>query len=73
MVYCEVRSIGMNEFYKAAEAGLAPSVVFVLADTAEYKGERRLTWHGRPYQIIRTFTDGIKIELYAEEVKAWAT
>ena len=73
MVYCEVRSIGMNEFYKAAEAGLAPSVAFVLADRAEYQGERRLTWHGRPYQIIRTFTDGIKIEIYAEEAKEWTS
>lgn len=69
MVYCEVRSIGMSEFYKAAETGLAPTVAFILTDVAEYQNERRLTWQGRPYQIVRTYVDGIKIELYAEEVK----
>lgn len=69
MVYAEVRSIGMNEFYRAKEAGISPSVAFVLADAAEYQGERRLIWGSRTYEIVRTYVDGIKIELYAEEAK----
>lgn len=70
MVYCEVRSIGMTEFYKAKETGLAPSVAFILADEAEYQGERLLKWQGRTYQIVRTYIDGIRIEIYCEEAKA---
>lgn len=66
---CVVRSVGMNEFYKAAEAGLAPTVCFILADFADYAGERLLRWGDRRYQIVRTYVDGTRVELYAEEVK----
>lgn len=72
-VFCTVRSVGWNEFYTAKQNGLAPSIVFVLADYAEYKGEKIALWtpHGaeaqQRYRIIRTYTNNQTIELVCEE------
>lgn len=72
-VFCTVRSVGMNEFYRAKENGLSPSIVFVLADYAEYKGEK-VALYTPPgsetqsrYRIIRTYTNQQTIELVCEE------
>lgn len=66
-VYCEVRSVGMNEFYRALENSLQPSFVFVLADEAEYKGEKICIYHDKRYRVIRTYVDRQRIELTVEE------
>lgn len=72
-VFCTVRSVGWNEFYTAKQNGLAPSIVFVLADYAEYKNEKIALWtpHGaeaqQRYRIIRTYTNNQTIELVCEE------
>lgn len=67
MVYCTVRSVGMNEFYRAKEQGLEPSVVFTLTAYADYDGERLLRWNDRVYRVVRTYVDGLNIELTCEE------
>ena len=55
MVYCTVQSVGRQEYYAALSAGLQPSLVLKLADMIEYQDEMRLMFHGREYQIVRTF------------------
>ena len=72
-VFCTVKSVGWSEFYTAKQNGLAPSIIFVLADYAEYKGEKIALWtpHGaeaqQRYRIIRTYTNNQTIELVCEE------
>lgn len=68
-VFCDVRSVGMQEYYRARELGLNPTLVFELADRAEYHGEKRCVFHNMPYDIVRTYIDGLKVELTAEEAK----
>ena len=72
-VFCEVKSVGWNEFYTAKQSGLEPSIVFVLADYAEYKNEK-IALYTPPgsetqnrYRIIRTYTNNQTIELVCEE------
>lgn len=66
-VFCEVSSVGRNEFYQAMKNDLKPSFVFVLADEAEYKGEKICEYEGTRYRIIRTYVDRQRIELTVEE------
>ena len=55
-VPCEVRSVTRNEAYEAMSQGLAPEIVFVLSDYAEYQGEKNLVYDGVSYRVIRTYT-----------------
>jgi len=67
-VLCSVRSVGFNEFYRALEQSLLPTMVFVLADYAEYQGEKICTYHDVRYRIVRTYiTPQQTIELTVEE------
>lgn len=72
-VFCTVKSVGWNEFYRAKDNGLEPSIVFVLADYAEYKGEKIALYtppnaaEQKRYRIIRTYTNDQTIELVCEE------
>ena len=66
-VFCEVRSVGMTEYYRALEQDLHPEFVFVLADYAEYSNEKICEYHGKRYRIIRTYVDRQRIELTVEE------
>jgi len=68
MVYCTVRSVGYNEYYRALENSLQPTFVFVLADYAEYEGEKICEYNGKRYRIYRTYQTGGAIELTVEEV-----
>lgn len=69
LAYCTVRSVGMQEFYRAKELGLEPSVVFVLAERADYEGEKVVIWEGRRYDVVRTYINGDAIEITCEEAK----
>lgn len=73
MVYCTVRSVGMTEYYRAHAQGLEPSVVFDLADMADYDDERILRWGAKYYRVVRTYVDGLSIELTCEEIAPVAT
>lgn len=66
-VFCTVRSVGMNEFYRAMEQDLHPSMVFTLEHYDEYMGEKVCEYHGTRYRIIRTYVDRQRIELVVEE------
>ena len=72
MVYCQVRSIGGQEFYRAMENKLHPSVMFVLSDAIEYEGEKIVLWTARDgvqrrYRVIRPYDKGNGFEIYCEE------
>lgn len=72
-VYCAVRSVGMQEFYRAAENKLHPSIVFVLQDAIEYQGEKIVLWTPRGgtqtrYRVLRTYQKGSgELEITCEE------
>ncbi len=66
-VFCQVRSVGMNEFYRAHENGLHPTWIFTLADSEEYQGEKICEYRGQRCRIIRTYVDRQRIELTVEE------
>ena len=53
-VYVMPRGVYQVEFYNAAQAGLHPSITFVLTNREDYHGERLLEFEGRLYNIIRT-------------------
>lgn len=65
-VLCNVKSVGRNEFYSAATAGLRPSIVFAIHGY-EYDGEQVVEFEGERYNVIRTYsTDFEEIELTCE-------
>ena len=66
-VFCEVRSVGYQEFYRALEQDLHPTFIFRLADYAEYQGEKICEYDGTRYRIVRTYIDRYAIELTVEE------
>jgi SPP1 family predicted phage head-tail adaptor len=69
-VLCNVKSVGRNEFYNAATAGLRPSIVFVIHGY-EYDGEQSVEFEGVRYKVIRTYsTDFEEMELTCEKVAA---
>ena len=68
IVYCAVKSVGYQEYYKALENNLRPAFVFVLNDYAEYNGEKIAVYHDVRYRIVRTYiTARQTIELTVEE------
>lgn len=67
MVYCTVSSVTMSEWYRAHEQGLDPSIVFVLSDYSDYDGEKLIRWGNRYFRVIRTYINGLKIEITCEE------
>ena len=67
-VFCEVRSIGMNEAYTAMSLGIHPELVFVLSDYAEYDGEKLVEYKNVRYRVVRTYVSKERIELVCERV-----
>ena len=53
-VFVQPRGVYNAEFYNAAQAGLHPSITFVLTNKADYNGERLIEWEGKLYNVIRT-------------------
>ena len=53
-VYVQPRGVYQAEFYNAAQAGLHPSLTFVLTNKANYNGEKVIEWEGREYTVIRS-------------------
>lgn len=71
-VFCEVRSIGMREFYQANATDFHPEIKFVLADYLDYQGETLAKYDGDQapagvYRILRTYRTGLALELTAEK------
>lgn len=73
MVYCTVRSVRRDEFYRALDNKLHPVIVFVLQDAIEYAGEKIILWQGpldsapKRYRVVRTYQTGFALEIVCEE------
>lgn len=52
-VFVQPRSVYASEFYNAAQLGLKPSITLMLANRADYQGEKVLTFEGKEYSVIR--------------------
>lgn len=68
-VYCRVRSVRMNEYYKAKDEGLEPEYVFVLPYYRDYNGEQFVDYNGVRYRVIRTYVDSMTCELTVERAE----
>lgn len=66
-VFCEVRSIGMREFYQANATDFHPEIKFIMADYMDYDDETLVRHDGRLYRILRTYRTGQELELIAEK------
>lgn len=64
-VLCWVRSIGQQEFYQAHATGLKPEIKFVLTDYLDYEGETALIFQNERYRVLRTFRNGVELEIVA--------
>lgn len=53
VVFVQPRSVYASEFYSAAQLGLKPSITFVMANRADYAGQKVLEYEGQLYSIIR--------------------
>lgn len=67
-VFAELYSVGSNEFYQAAVAGMRPEIKFKLADYMDYAGEKRVkltlpNQKEQTYSIIRTYRKGNELEV----------
>ena len=72
-VYCEVRSISLNEAYQARATGLNPEYKLRLSHSFEYKGEKLCDFRKHRYEIIRTYMDekdGIELTIQRVEGNA---
>lgn len=65
-VFADVKDVGMNEYYVARSAGIAPEIVFELSVWTEYHGERLCDWESKRYKIVRTTRRGNAIRLICE-------
>lgn len=65
-VFCEVRSVGRDEFYRANAVGINVSIVFVLSLDAEYENEKFADYKGTRYRVVRTYVSDDGIELTCE-------
>lgn len=52
-VYVIPRGVYQSEYYNAAQVGLKPSLTLYLTNREDYSGEKRLTYEGREYDVIR--------------------
>lgn len=65
-VFCQVNSVGRNEFFEAGRNGLNPEFVFTLF-FGDYNGERTVEYNGKRYSVYRTYLARTDVlELYVE-------
>lgn len=61
-IYAKVQSVKTSEFYNAVQAGMSPSVEFVIKKL-NYNGEEELKWNDEIYSIIRTVDPKNKFDI----------
>lgn len=67
-ILCGIKSIGRNEFYSAAVAGLRPEITFIIHGY-EYSGEKKVIFEEEEYKVIRTYGEDFEeMELICEKV-----
>lgn len=68
-VLCDIQSIGLREHYKAMSAGFTPEIKLVLADFADYGGEKYALYARDVYKVIRAYRAGRRVELSLERTR----
>lgn len=69
-ILCSLKSITRTEFYAAAQAGIRPSLTFVI-HKFEYASEKEVEFEGQRYKVIRTYSENFdELELTCERVGA---
>ena len=68
-VYMMPKGVYQAEYYNAGQLGIHPSITFVLANRADYNGQKLIEWNGVLYNVIRTdwTAQRDKISLICEE------
>ena len=66
-IFCNVRSVTQNEFYRAAEQDLHPDIVLTVSTQADYNGEKMVIYNDKLYDVIRTYWTGDEVELTLTE------
>lgn len=69
-VLCGFRSIGMSEFYSANSTDYRPELKLVLADYLDYNEETMAEYNGQLFRIVRTYRNGLDLELTLERAPA---
>lgn len=67
-VFAEVKSISQSEFYQAQATGLKPEIKFIIADFADYQGEKKLKYTSfggteQIYEVLRTYRNKLNLEI----------
>lgn len=62
-VLAKLLSVGQGEFYQAQALGLKPELKFRIADYMDYEGEKTVKYEDKEYEILRTYRDGINLEI----------
>ena len=62
-VFVQPQGVYNAEFYNAAQAGLHPSITFVLSSRDDYSGQSVINWGNEDYNIIRTDWDAQRDEI----------
>ena len=67
-IFADVRSISQSEFYQAEAVGLKPEIKFLIADFADYEGEKKLKYTPfggteEIYTVLRTYRNKINLEI----------
>lgn len=68
--FCRVESVSRSEFWRAMQAGLAPSYVLRLSEAADYAGEKIVIFRERRWRVLRTYVSEHEIELEIGEATA---
>ena len=66
-VFADVKSVSQSEYYTAAQSGFKPVFKMILADYYDYDEEDTVRYGGILYHIVRTFRNGIQLELTVEK------
>lgn len=67
-VFADVVEVGMNEYYLARSAGIAPEIAFEIPEYSDYKGEKLLKWDETMFRVVRTTRRGMRERLVCERV-----
>ena len=68
-VFAQVKSISQSEFYQAQAVDLKPEIKFLIADFADYQGEKILSYkpfgadEAEDYTVLRTYRNKINLEI----------
>lgn len=61
-IFAKKQSVRISEFYSAVQAGLSPSIEFVIKKL-NYDGEEELMWNNERYSILRTVEQKTKFDI----------